>query len=165
LMRFLKRHAVILILAACVVIAAIASAPTFAGRAVDASLGELDVTVKSFGLVSHLPDFGRSLYRMTVVLTNGGTLPVQYRATGLIVKFTASHTLGANGDDRGALAPGASVELVREFSLLEAVVRDLRAAGTMDVDCQLSLEMTGRWAFWTVDRGVEASFAHRMLFD
>ena len=100
-----------------------------------------------------------------MVLTNGGTLPVQYRATGLIVKFTDSHTLGANGEDRGALAPGASVELVREFSLLDAVVRDLRAAGTLDIECRLSLEMTGRWVLWTVDRGVEASFAHRMLFD
>lgn len=164
-MRFLKRHAVILILLACVAIAAVASAPTFAARAVDASLGQLDVAVKSFGLVSPLPDFGRSIYRMTVLLTNGGTLPVQYRATNLIVTFTSSHTLGANGDDRGALAPGASVELVREFSLLDAVVRDLRAAGTLDTECRLSLEMTGRWIFWTVDRGVEASFSHRMLFD
>lgn len=143
----------------------LAAGPGQAAQRVEGSISKLRVEVKAFGLVSRAPEFGRSTYQMTVLLTNGGTVPLGYRAAGVIAAFTANHTLGANGNDTGTIRPGASVELTRDFTVLDAVARDLKAAGGLTVRCRLALEITGRWALWSVERGVDAAFEHSMLFD
>jgi hypothetical protein len=156
---------VAVIAAAVIVLAAAPAAFDAYGKyrlisAVDA----VGVQVKHLALINRLESPQRSMFRITLTLTNDGPLLVDYTAGGILATL-GQNAIAISGSDQGSLAPGESVDLTRDFMLAEALLAGLRGQGQLRMTGNLELTASASWLSWEVERDLPGKFEHTVLFD
>jgi hypothetical protein len=128
------------------------------------ALGEIDVQVTSLAVVAQADDPGTAICRLTLRITNPGSLLVMYATSGAIASL-GGHEIGVTGGLDGLLGPGESRDLTKDFTLPAAVLEGLSDGEEVTMTGNIGLKVAARWLWVGAQVQKQGVIDQTVIFD